>query len=260
MSDCALYYGWYTGNIAGPFNQPGFKFVPGAIAAHIHSYSAATLRDPNSGWAGPLLARGAAATVGNVYEPYLELTAHLDILNDRLLHGFTFAESVFMSSRVLSWMGIALGDPLYRPYFTPLDLKNAPAKSTAEWRAYHDFALKNNKLAPSDFRTQARVAASRARNAPMLEDVALIELRDGNFANAITALEQARANYTKRDDILRCVIEECDTLVKSGKARRALDLARSVLRIVPESPASQLLRKIESDLAPKIPPPATTPH
>ena len=69
MSDCALYYGWYAGNIAGPFNQPGFKFVPGAIAAHIHSYSAATLRDENSGWAGPLVSRGAAATVGNVYEP-----------------------------------------------------------------------------------------------------------------------------------------------------------------------------------------------
>jgi len=48
MSDCALYYGWYAGNVAGPFSQPGFKFVPGAIAAHIHSYSAATLRDEPS--------------------------------------------------------------------------------------------------------------------------------------------------------------------------------------------------------------------
>jgi hypothetical protein len=54
---------------------------------------ASTLRDKNSGWAGPLVSRGAAATVGNVYEPYLELTAHLDILNDRLLHGFTFGEA-----------------------------------------------------------------------------------------------------------------------------------------------------------------------
>ena len=82
MTDCALYYGWYAGNVAGPFNQPG-RFVPGAVAVHIHSYSAATLRDKNSGWAGPLVSRGAAATLGNVYEPYLELTAHLDIMNDR---------------------------------------------------------------------------------------------------------------------------------------------------------------------------------
>ena len=92
----------------------GIHFLPGAIAAHIHSYSAATLRDENSCWA-PLFSRGAAATVGNVYEPYLELTAHLDILNDRLLHGFTFAESVFMSSRVLSWMGVAGGRSALSP-------------------------------------------------------------------------------------------------------------------------------------------------
>src|SRR5205809_7494921 len=172
------------GNVAGPFNQPG-RFVPGAIAAHIHSYSAATLRDENSGWAGPLVSRGAAATVGNVYEPYLELTAHLDILNDRLLHGFTFAESVFMSSRGLSWMGLALGDPLYRPYlnWTQIDSKT-PAKSAAGWRAYHEFALKNNNAAASDYRTQLRIAGTRTRNAIMLEDVALMEMQDGNFSAA----------------------------------------------------------------------------
>jgi uncharacterized protein (TIGR03790 family) len=252
MSDCALYYGWYAGNVAGPFNQPGFKFVPGAIAAHIHSYSAATLRDENSGWAGPLVSRGAAATVGNVYEPYLELTAHLDILNDRVLHGFTFAESVFMSSRVLSWMGVALGDPLYRPYlnWTQIDSKT-PTKSAAGWRAYHDFAIKNSKLESSDYRTQARVAAARTRNAAMLEDVGLMEMRDGKFSTAIAALEQARGAYSKRDDIIRCVLEECDAFIKSGKPNRAVDLARRVLRIVPESPAVQLLHKIESNLTPK---------
>src|SRR6266487_5924200 len=252
MSDCALYYGWYTGNIAGPFNQPGFKFVPGAIAAHIHSDSAATLRDESLGWAGPLVSRGADATVGNVYEPYLELTAHLDILNDRLLHGFTFAESVFMSSRVLSWMGVALGDPLYRPYlnWTQIDSKT-PTKSAAEWRAYHDFAIKNSKLESSDYRTQARVVAARTRNAAMLEDVGLMELCDGKFSTAIAALEQARGAYSKRDDIIRCVLEECDAFIKSGKPNRAVDLARRVLRIVPESSALKLLHNVESDLVPK---------
>jgi uncharacterized protein (TIGR03790 family) len=260
MTDCALYYGWYAGNVAGPFNQPG-RFVPGAVAVHIHSFSATTLRDENSGWAGPLVSRGAAATVGNVYEPYLELTAHLDILNDRLLHGFTFAESVFMASRVLSWMGVALGDPLYRPYlnWTQIDSKTTQ-KSAAPWRAYHDFAIKNSKLDPSDFRTQARVVGARTRNAVMLEDVALMELSDGKFPTAIAALEQARGAYTKRDDIIRCVLEECDAFIKSGKPNRALDLTRRVLRIIPESPAVQLLHKMESDLTPKAPVTAPSPH
>ena len=259
MTDCALYYGWYTGNVAGPFNQPG-RFVPGAIAAHIHSYSAATLRDENSGWAGPLVSRGAAATVGNVYEPYLELTAHLDILNDRLLHGYTFAESVFMASRVLSWMGVAVGDPLYRPYlnWTQIDSKTLP-KSATPWRAYHEFAIKNNKLDSSDYRMQARVVGARTRNAAMLEDVALMELRDGKFSTAIATLEQARGAYTKRDDIIRCVLEECDALIKFGKSNRALDLIRRVLRIIPESPALQLLHKMENDLT-KPPLPTPTPH
>ena len=62
MSDCALYYGWYAGGVAGPFTQPDFRFVPGAVAVHIHSFSANTLRDPNANWVAPLLTKGAAAS------------------------------------------------------------------------------------------------------------------------------------------------------------------------------------------------------
>ncbi len=116
ISDCALYYGWYAADMAGPFTDPAFVFVPGAIAVHIHSFSASTLRNPNGDWVGPLLTKGAAASLGNVYEPYLQLTSHLDIFNDRLLHGFTFAESAYMSMQGLSWMSVMVGDPLYRPY------------------------------------------------------------------------------------------------------------------------------------------------
>jgi hypothetical protein len=94
----------------------------------------------------------------------------------------------------------------------------------------------------------------------MLEDIALMELRDGKFPTAVTALEQARGAYTKRDDIIRCVLEECDAFIKFGKPNRALDLTRRVLRIIPESPAVQLLHKMESDLTPKPPPPPSTPH
>ncbi|MFL6540121.1 MAG: TIGR03790 family protein [Chthoniobacterales bacterium] len=78
MSDCALYYGWYSANVAGPFTQFDFSFVRGAVAAHIHSFSASTLRDANANWVGPLLTKGAAASLGNVYEPYLQLTTHFD--------------------------------------------------------------------------------------------------------------------------------------------------------------------------------------
>jgi len=117
----AVYFGWYTSAIDGPFRLPGFRFAPGAIALHIYSYSAATLRDPEQGWTGPFVARGAAATVGNVYEPYLELTHRPDLLLRRLLAGATWAEAVFQSLPALGWQAVALGDPLYRPFATSLE-------------------------------------------------------------------------------------------------------------------------------------------
>jgi uncharacterized protein (TIGR03790 family) len=127
MSDVALYYGWYAHGVAGPFTQPSFRFVPGAVAVHIHSFSASTLRDPNANWVAPLLSKGAAASLGNVYEPYLQLTTNLQIFNDRLVHGFTFAESAYMAQQALSWMSVMVGDPLYRPYVSWLSLESEAA-------------------------------------------------------------------------------------------------------------------------------------
>jgi uncharacterized protein (TIGR03790 family) len=263
MSDCALYYGWYTGGIAGPFLQSDFRFPVGAIAVHIHSYSASTLRDENANWAAPLVSRGATATLGNVYEPYLHLTTHLDIFNDRLLHGFTFAESAYMGTPALSWMNVMVGDPLYRPYLSwlQLDASRDSAKTASEWKAYHDFAVKNYERPPAEYRTLARQVALRTRNGPMIEDLGLMEAADGNFAAATTYFQQARGAYNKRDDILRAVIEEADGWTKQKKTKRALDVIRSTLRIVPEAPAAGLLRKMEQDLVapPPTPPPAISP-
>ena len=249
MTDCALYYGWYAEKMTGPFTQPDFEFVPGAIAVHIHSFSASTLHDENANWAGPLLAKGAAATIGNVYEPYLSFTAHLDVLNDRLVHGFTFAESAYMATPALSWMTVMLGDPLYRPYesWIGLDDEGGGGKPS-DWSAYHDFAVKNGPPGTQEFRTSAKQFATRTKNAPMLEDVGLLEEEAGDYANASGCFNLARSLYTKRDDILRNVLHEADALAKQNKAKRALDLIRNVVRVAPDAPASSLLRKMEMEL------------
>jgi len=112
----ALYFGWYSGGIDGPFTVPGFRFPPGAIAVHIHSFSAQSLRNEKQFWCGPLVARGAAATLGNVFEPYLEATHHLDLFVEALLRGETFGAAAYYSLPALSWQAVALGDPLYRPF------------------------------------------------------------------------------------------------------------------------------------------------
>lgn len=259
MSDCALYYGWYAGSVTGPFAQPLFQFVPGAVAVHIHSFSASTLRDPNANWVGPLLTHGAAVTLGNVYEPFLQMTAHLNVFNDRLLHGFTFAESAYMSVPALSWMSVMVGDPLYRPYATWLQLegKREPDRNASDWKNYHEFATQNGSRPAPELRALARPVAVRAQNGAMLEDLGLMETQDGNLAAAYGYFEQARAIYTKRDDLVRVVLEEVDVLAKQRKSKRALELVRSVLRVVTDAPMTTLLRKIENDLrsASSTPPP-----
>jgi uncharacterized protein (TIGR03790 family) len=247
ITDCALYLGWYANTISGAFAQPDFQFKRGAVAVHIHSFSASTLHDENANWAGPLLSKGAAATIGNVYEPYLQLTAHLELFADRLLHGFTFAESAYMSAPALSWMSVMVGDPLYRPYAAWLQLEGN-AKAMSDWSTYHDFATKNVSLAAPEYRAAAKQFAARTRNAPMLEDVGLMEAGAENYASAVACFDLARTTYTKRDDILRTVLHEADALGKDKKAKRALDLIRAVLRIAPDAPAASLLRKKEGEL------------
>jgi len=260
MTDCALYYGWYYPNVAGPFTQPDFNFVPGAIAMHIHSFSANTLRDPNASWVGPLVSRGAAASVGNVYEPYLQLTTLPNILNDRLLHGFTFAESAYSATQALSWMSVMVGDPLYRPYASWIQIDTSTdAAKTNSWKIYHDFAIRNFSSASAQYRSLARQAASRARNCPMIEDLGLMEARDGNLASATNYFGQARTCYSNRDDILRVIIEEADAWNKLKKPKRGIDLLRSALRVAGDAPAAPLLRALEQELRGASPTPTPGP-
>ena len=249
MTDCALYYGWYAGNVAGPFTRPDFRFVPGAIAVHIYSFSARSLRNPDANWVASLVSKGAAASLGNVYEPYLQLTSHLDIFDNRLLHGFTFAESAYMSIPALSWMSVTVGDPLYRPFATWLQIepKSESAKNKSNWKAYHEFTVENAARPALEFRTLARQMASRTRNGPMIEDLGSIEARDGNPSAATSYFKQARTCYTNHDDIMRVVLEEADAWVKQGKPKRAIDLIRSTLRTATDASAAPLLRKFKED-------------
>ena len=121
MTDAAVYAGWYAGNVVGPFKRADFHFHRGAVAYHLHSASATSLRTRTAFWVGPLLAKGAAAAFGNVREPYLETTPHLDIFFKHLLAGATFAEAGWASQPVVSWQTTFVGDPLYRPFDVPVD-------------------------------------------------------------------------------------------------------------------------------------------
>jgi uncharacterized protein (TIGR03790 family) len=105
MSQIAIYCGWYDGDVSGPFAQ------------HLHSYSAATIRNPTQYWVGPLLAKGVTCTMGCVNEPYLVGTPNVAIFLARwMAAGFTFGEAACAAQPVLSWQTTVVGDPLYRPF------------------------------------------------------------------------------------------------------------------------------------------------
>ncbi len=90
--------------------------MPGAFAYHLHSFSATTVRSMTRGWVGPLLGKGATATMGCVYEPYLAGTPDMAVFTARFLYsGFTFGEAAYASQPVLSWQTTVVGDPLYHP-------------------------------------------------------------------------------------------------------------------------------------------------
>ncbi|MFM7215618.1 MAG: TIGR03790 family protein [Verrucomicrobiota bacterium] len=116
FSEVALYAGWYSGDKTGPFTLPVIEFAPGAIAYHIHSFSAADPRSPTQNWVGPLVALGATVTMGCVDEPYLEMTPDVERFFARLAEGCNVAEAFAISLPVLSWQSILVGDPLYRPF------------------------------------------------------------------------------------------------------------------------------------------------
>jgi len=116
LEDVAVYFGWYRRDICGPFARRDFRFRTGAIAVHIHSSSAVTLRSRTRYWAGPLLARGVVATIGAVDEPYLPTMPWLNVLSDRLCRGYCWADATYMALPVVSWQITVIGDPLYRPF------------------------------------------------------------------------------------------------------------------------------------------------
>lgn len=121
MESPAVYLGWYAEQVSGPFRRTSFRFRPGAVAYHLHSTSGETLRSEESFWAGPMLARGAAAVMASIDEPYLIYTPDLQVFADRLVTGYSFGESAYLAQRTLSWQITVAGDPLYRPFAVGLD-------------------------------------------------------------------------------------------------------------------------------------------
>ncbi|MDR2462788.1 MAG: TIGR03790 family protein [Verrucomicrobiales bacterium] len=232
--NAALYFGWYTEHCEGPFLQPGFRFRPGAVAYHIHSFSATTLRSATQHWAGPLLNKGAAATMGCVYEPYVSFTPNIEIFANALLSGLSFGEAAYQSQPVLSWMVTMVGDPLYRPYPRQL-LKNIAAANEPNlpWlllRLSRLVAAQNDKPLTERLAQLNTLAENAGTAGYFWEGYAeILQSLQQPAADIITAYRKSLANPESPNTIIRVSLKLADYYLSQQRLPEAFDLYDSLM-------------------------------
>ena len=239
MDDCALYLGWYTEHADGPFLNPAFRFRRGAVACHIHSFSAHILKTKDRHWCGPLLDRGACATLGNVFEPYLGLCANLDIFTDRLLKGFNLAEAAWGSTRGLSWMSVVLGDPLYRPFAKPAgggDKKFAP-----DYKALRLAMQRWGKPEDAAALTENLGRAAESLKSPVIYEFLALHAQAGEkkaWPSAEPWFNKALEFSPAAEAKARVQFLMADALRRDGETKQAIKLLNALVEKNPSAPAA----------------------
>ena len=229
----ALYFGWYSQDVSGPFTLDGFQFAPGAVALHIHSFSATTVRSADSRWVGPLVAGGVAATVGNVFEPYLELTHRPDLLLEGLSRGQTLGEAAYYSLPALSWQAVLVGDPLYRPFQVGLErqLERGYDEDDGLWQ-YAVIRRMNQLVARGEL--EAAILLGEEANAgnpriPLAFALARLDAAEGNVDRAIERLDFVDSVEPINDLQAGAFLEILAFLSERGAGALALDGFRRIL-------------------------------
>jgi uncharacterized protein (TIGR03790 family) len=261
MSQIAIYCGWYDANISGPFARPRVEFMPGAFAYHLHSFSAHTLHSTNSGWAGPLLAKGATCTMGCVYEPYLAATPNLPVFLVRwIAGGFTFGEAAWVAQPALSWQITVVGDPLYRPF------GREPAALHAEFARTHNPLIEwsylrvvNGGLVRGGTVNQSIAflenIPATTNSAVLTEKLGGLYEMAGKPATAIRTWQLALARNPSPEQRLRLRLALGEKLLAQDRKTEAADNYRQLLRESPDYPGKPA---IEAKLAALEPKPAIT--
>jgi len=238
----AFYAGWYTGDFRGPFENSSARFRRGAIAYHIHSFSAETVRSETKNWVGPLLAHGATATMGAVYEPYLRFTPDVSLFVSSLLSGLSFAESAYQSQLALSWMVTFVGDPLYRPFprnfFENLDAAQTSNSPDLPWLRLRKARLLANAGSLSETRTAAsKILEDFPKNAVVVEGVADI-YRDLNEKKEAAHLYDEALDLVgeqQPNDRLRLLMKYAELARRDDKTKTAMDFYEKTMKEFPEA-------------------------
>lgn len=228
LPDTILYFGWYTDHITGALASPSFRFKRGAIACHLHSFSASIIRTNDKAWVGPLLSKGAAVTFGNVYEPYLSLTIHFDLFNKRLLEGFTIGEAAWNATPALSWMNVVLGDPLYRPFGKGLGAVMGEG-AERDYTLYQGLIRRMSAESDAQVKTALANYAEKRHRPRLLELTALLSELQSKHVEAADLLEHAGVGNPSPDEQLRLRLYRAEMLRRAGRPGPARELLRQTL-------------------------------
>jgi uncharacterized protein (TIGR03790 family) len=221
----AIYMGWYRQNAYGPWLEPRWSVPPGAIAFHLHSFSATTVRSKSSAWLGAFVNQGYCATVGNVYEPYLEYTHRPQLLLGYLLEGHSFGDAAMFSNPSLSWQGVAIGDPLYRPFKVDLDAQledsgGGPFSAYLILRQINRLKAESSRAEATSF---ARSSFLRQPSLALAYELAQLYAAEGKSKDAVEVLGIIRYITVFGMDEQILVKQIADFLYKQGETVLALD-------------------------------------
>jgi uncharacterized protein (TIGR03790 family) len=243
LNQVALYAGWYDGQVSGPFTREKVEFLPGAVAYHLHSFSGHLIRSLDQNWVGPLLAKGATATMGCVDEPYLEGTPNIALFFSRLaLLGFTFGEAAYASQNVLSWQTTVVGDPLYRPFGKdPATLHQELADRNSEWVDWSILRAINQNLLLGEERGKyielLENTASLRASAVLQEKLGGLYVNELQFRKAIGAFQRALENHPTPQQRVRIQLTMGTILENSNESAEAISILEELLKENPDYPA-----------------------
>ena len=246
MSQIAFYAGWYDQNVSGPFTRPEVEFMPGAFAYHLHSFSAQQLRTTTLNWVGPLLAKGATASIGFVAEPYLAATLDLPIFFGRLVFfGNSYGESAYAAQPVLSWQTTVVGDPLYRPFWQQTDaLEKQLRERDSPLVAWSNLMEANQNLAlGGDKQTVIKFLQKvPLRHSPILQEkVGDLFLEQKRYNLAAETYEDVLKLATSKGQRLRVLYSLGEVRSIYGPDSRAYDVYEQILKENPDYPEKNVV-------------------
>jgi hypothetical protein len=148
-----------------------------------------------------------------------------------LLEGHTFGEAAMFSNPALSWQGVAIGDPLYRPFKVGLDeqLQKSMQNSFSAYLCLRQINRLQAEGQSGEALTFARTQFVRQPSLALAYELAKLYAAEDEPKKAVEALKVTRYITVFSSDEIILVKKVADFLNKHGEGELALNLYRKLI-------------------------------